>query len=536
MKMAMVSFNPKVGDVQTHVKRMTQYIESAVEHQCPLIVFPEMSLVGYPPRDLIFYESLYSEQNTALLKLKRLSKKITIIVGGFTKNKKGGAPFQNVAFVLQNGQKAVYAKQLLPEYDVFDEKRYFEAGEETLILKLGRYKFGLSICEDLWAKDPQMHKLYSYNPLSKYKNQDMDVLINISASPFEHTKLERREKLIQHVAQDLKASVVYVNQSGANDDLIFDGCVMAVNSKGQKLFHSVSFKEELFILDLQNATVLPPQKTKPTDHLFALNQALTVGIRDYFHKSGFHQAVLGLSGGIDSALVAQLATQALGPENVLGVLLPSRYSSQHSLDDARALAHNLKIKTHTVPIDPIHKAFETLFSSLWTEEPSDLTQQNVQARIRGLILMAIANNTSRLLLNTTNKSELAFGYGTLYGDLCGALSVLSDLTKHEVYELAHFLNPQFEFIPQSSLTKPPSAELKPNQKDSDTLPEYSQIDAFISTFVERLESHPEHTLWQKTVLSHEHKRYQAPLGLKVSEKAFGRGWRFPIVQKLFSKK
>ena len=532
MQVALVSFNPRVGDVETNVEKMLTHIEAAARQGCQLIVFPEMSLIGYPPKDLLFFDSLYASQAQALIKLKRASKKITIVVGGFVKNSHTGAPFHNVAFLLQNGQKEVYHKQLLPNYDVFDEQRYFEPGSASLTFKMGRHKFGITICEDIWAKDPKLGKRYNQNPVEDYRDKNIDVLINISASPFEINKSHRREKLITQVAHDTKATVLYVNQSGANDDLIFDGALVAVNAQGTILLRSHSFNEELLICNLtekQNSQTALPHLSCMAE----VAQALVTGIRDFFHKSGFQKAILGLSGGIDSALVAQLACIALGPENVTGVMLPSRYSSKDSLMDAQTLAQNLKMPTRLVPIDALHQIYESTLNAIFTPAPlNDITAQNVQARIRGNLLMAIANNTNSLLLNTTNKSEMAFGYGTLYGDMCGALAVISDLTKNQVYALAKHLNPHFEFIPESSLTKAPSAELKPNQKDSDSLPEYPVLDQFIGEFIENFQTHPQNQKWQNTVMQNEHKRFQAPLGLKINEKAFGSGRRMPIVQKM----
>lgn len=532
MQIALVPFNPRLGDVENNVERMLTHIEAATAQNCQLIVFPEMSLVGYPPKDLLFFDSLYAAQAQALLKLKRASKKITILVGGFGKNSHMGAPFHNVAFLLQNGQKEVYHKQLLPNYDVFDERRYFEAGTEPFTFKMGRLKFGVTICEDIWGKDAKLLKRYGHNPIHAYREKNIDVLINISASPFEINKAERREKLLTQVAHDAKAHVLYVNQSGANDDLIFDGAALALNSQGKTVLRSPLFRDQLVVCDLQEFGKVPQLAAMPSP-IESLKEALVMGIRNYFQKTGFQKAVLGLSGGIDSALVAQLACLALGPQNVLGVMLPSRYSSKESLDDAKTLANNLQMPTRTVPIDDLHKVFEKTLGAIFATQPiHDITAQNIQARIRGVLLMAISNNTQSLLLGTTNKSEMAFGYGTLYGDMCGALAVISDLTKKQVYELAKHLNPNFEFIPKSTFTKAPSAELKPNQKDSDTLPEYPVLDAFIGEFVEKFTATESHKDWQKTVLQNEHKRFQAPLGLKISEKAFGSGRRMPIVQKL----
>lgn len=533
--MALVTFNPKVGDIENNLKRMLNFIEETYAHQAQLVIFPEMSLVGYPPKDLLFFEELYQQQTQALNKIKRASKKISILVGGFAKNSKTGAPFQNVAYLFQNGQKSVYQKQLLPNYDVFDERRYFEPGEEAFFFKMGRYKFAVTICEDIWSADKKLLKRYAHNPLQEIAKKKPDAVINISASPFELGKWERREKLFRKVCDSCQCPLIYVNQSGANDDLIFEGGAAVLDQKGRLQFRAKTFEENLYFIEWDDSkkTLIKNEIHAPLEDLAAIEKALITGLHDYFHKSGFQKAVLGLSGGIDSALVAHLATKALGAENVLAVMLPSRYSSKGSITDSQSLIKNLKIPFQKIEIDPLHKAFEKTFKKMFGKSQiSELTRQNIQARIRGNLLMAISNNEGSLLLNTTNKSELAMGYGTLYGDMCGALAVISDLTKEQVYDLAKFMNPNFETIPKSIFTKAPSAELKPDQKDSDNLPEYDVLDPILIDFVENFTTNPKHRDIQNAVFRNEYKRFQAPLGLKINEKAFGSGRRIPIVQKL----
>ncbi len=387
----------------------------------------------------------------------------------------------------------------------------------------------MTICEDIWFADSDLNKRYSANPLDAYAGRKIDYVLNLSASPFELGKAQRREKLLAKISTEKNLSLIYVNQFGANDDLIFDGAVSIVSNSGGVVVRSDLFADKTVVVDLK--TLANNRQIDFPTEMECLKRAITLGIRDYFKKSGFQKAVLGLSGGIDSALVAQLACAALGADNVLGVLLPSRYSSSHSLSDAATLAKKLGIASQKIDINPLHKLYEKTCAKMFGKTPvTEITAQNIQARIRGNLLMAIANNTDALLLNTTNKSEMAMGYGTLYGDLCGALAVISDLTKQQVYALARHLNPHYEFIPKSTFDKAPSAELKPNQKDSDSLPPYEILDPFLTDFVEHFQEKPERSAWQKTVLKNEHKRFQAPLGLKVSAKAFGSGRRVPIVQ------
>lgn len=535
MKIALVPLNSHVGHVSSNLEKITRFVDEAVKQDCRLIIFPELSLIGYPPKDLVFFESLFKQQTQAINKLKRLSKKIAILVGGYQKNPDKGPPFQNAAFFFQNGWKETYCKQLLPNYDVFDEKRYFGPGHEPFVFKMGRFQFGVTICEDIWAKDRKLVGRYDENPVEAYKARKIDYLINISSSPFEVGKAKRREALMKKVCQDCDSSVIYLNQSGANDDLIFDGGATLFDNKGKVLFRSRSFVEELLVVELSPRK----EKAKPLTiepilgEAESMHQALVLGVRDYVHKSGFKQVLLGLSGGMDSALVAQIAAEALGPENVLAVMLPSRYSSKGSIDDSKALIEKLGIASQRIEIDSLHKAFEKTFKKMFgRKQISDLTSQNIQARIRGNLLMAISNNSGRLLLNTTNKSEMAMGYGTLYGDMCGALAVISDLSKTQVYEVARAMNPKYEFIPKAIFTKEPSAELKPDQKDSDSLPEYDELDAFLMPFIDHFSFPESDSEIPRRVFANEYKRFQAPLGLKINEKAFGSGRRVPIVQKI----
>lgn len=537
MKIALCPLNPTIGDVFGNIDKMIPNIEEAIAAGCDMVVFPELSLVGYPPKDYLFYTLFYEQQPKVLIKIKKYSKKIAIVLGLATKNKGPGRPFKNELVVINNGQIASYAKQLLPNYDVFDEARYFEPGTEPLILKIGGKKVGFTICEDIWSGDAKLKARYHHDPLKAYVKAKLDYLINISASPFELNKKDRRNKILHDVARRLNCTVAYVNQLGANDDLIFDGGASVHNSHGKAVAKQAEFNADMLIYDSAAGTA--SALVTEDDETTSLFKALTLGIKDYVHKTGFTKIVLGLSGGIDSAVVACLAAVALGKENVLGVMLPSRYSSEGSVTDSQQLAANLGIKTQLVPIENIHSEYEKSFTQIFSGMTSDLTAQNVQARIRGNLLMAIANNSGSLLLNTTNKSEMAMGYGTLYGDMCGALAVISDLTKEQVYEVAGYINRAKEIIPTQIIKKEPSAELKPNQKDADTLPPYTVLDPFVVDIIENQNvnskmsyPHLDANCVLKTMLINEYKRHQAPLGLKVSEKAFGSGRRMPIAAKL----
>ncbi|MBF0107252.1 MAG: NAD+ synthase [Deltaproteobacteria bacterium] len=568
MKIALVPLNPTVGHIAHNNRLATNHIDRAIALECDLIIFPELSLIGYPPKDYLFYKQLIEEQNQSLVRLRRKSKKIAIITGGVTLNRGIGAPFKNTAFIMINGQQHVYTKQLLPNYDVFDESRYFEAGTEPLVLKIGGKKFGLSVCEDIWSYEKDTKKRYRINPVEGYKNQALDFFVNIAASPFELDKLTRRKELLYRVADDLDCTVVFVNQSGGNDDLVFDGGALVVGPARQTLFQSPLFEDNVFVYDTgspvnggvdqvthltltrSNSSILRgvhPHSvdcdipTYPDNRMALLLKALITGTRDYCHKTGFKQVVLGLSGGVDSALTAFIASQALGAENVLGVMLPSRYSSKGSLTDAKKLARNLQMAVQPLEINTIHKALEKTLRQIFKKNVSDITAQNIQARIRAVILMAIANNTNRLLLNTSNKSEAAMGYGTLYGDMCGALAVIGDLTKTQIYELCRHINREREIIPAEIINKAPSAELKPNQKDTDSLPPYPVLDPIVEDFIDRFVINKKNTgsnftateIVQK-ILANEYKRYQAPPCLKVTGKAFGTGRRMPIAAKVTS--
>lgn len=540
MKIALIPLNPVVGQVAKNGHKIIQNVEKAIADNCQMVVFPEMAITGYPLKDLIYFKELHQAQSSVLNKLKTLSKKIAIVVGGVSTRRATGRRFHNTAFFINNGHVQTYHKHLLPNYDVFDECRYFEPGNEVLIVKLGRHKIAITICEDLWTTDSKLKTLYHDSVLDQLKTSKITAIINISASPFELDKWERRQQIVQKAAEHMKVPVLYINQLGANDDLIFDGGAIVSNAKGKTILDTPRFHPDPAYIDLNEISNQAPVQNQHQP-LELLKQALITGVHDYVTKSGFSQVVLGLSGGVDSALVAYLAAEALGSQNVLGVLMPSRYSSKGSVDDALALAKNLKITTQTCPIKEPHSAFENTLTPLFKDGLKDLTAQNIQARIRGDLLMAISNNTGRLLLNTTNKSEMALGFGTLYGDMCGALAVLADVPKTWVYDLCEHINQNAEVIPKAILDKPPSAELKPDQKDTDSLPPYNEIDEIIDSFIDRhlidtTTGESDFEIIRKIHLN-EYKRFQAPPGLKVMAKAFGSGRRIPIVSEIdFEKK
>jgi NAD+ synthase (glutamine-hydrolysing) len=466
---------------------------------------------------------------------------IAAIVGAPLRNAQPkGKKLFNAAFWLQDGAvKQVIHKSLLPTYDVFDEYRYFEPGEQPAIVDYKGLKIALTICEDLWSigKNP----LYADCPMDVLTKQHPDLMINIAASPFSQSHQQERKEVLKQNVSKYQIPLIYCNQIGAHTELLFDGASLVMNKQGDIIEQCVSFEETL---DVFHAAILGSRMTTYLDEVVVIEQvykALVMGIRDYFAKSGFSKAILGLSGGLDSAVVASLAVAALGKDNVLGVLLPSQYSSDHSVTDAEILGTNLGITIETIAIADVFESFEQALQPQFNNTPFGLAEENLQARIRGAILMAMSNKFGHILLNTTNKSELAVGYGTLYGDMCGGISVLGDVYKTQVYQLAHYINRKEIIIPVNTITKAPSAELRPDQKDSDSLPEYDVLDAILYQYIELRQS-KKHILSQgfdaltvekvlKLVNMNEYKRYQAAPVLRVSSKAFRSGRRMPLVAK-----
>ncbi len=570
MKIALAQINTTVGDFEGNKSLILEAYRKAVAQGAELVLTPELAITGYPPRDLVYRSRFVPTNKETLVAIAAEVGEAPLITGFVDLNTKGrGRPFRNAAAVLHKGAivQVIY-KTLLPTYDVFDEDRYFEPAESCLPVLINGTRLGVTVCEDIWTDEYLPEPRYDVNPPRKLAELGIDVLVNISASPFHLGKPAIRERMIAEVARELNAPVIYCNAVGGNDQLVFDGNSLVVDAAGEVVARMKSFAEDLAVVDVEVAPPFPHESARPLhlpprdvkalkvqlkevldgDPMSSgrplaqdLHDALVLGLRDYVHKCGFKSCVLGLSGGIDSALVAALAAEALGPENVLGVSLPSVFSSQGSKDDARDLAKNLGIRYETVTIQAAVESVKGQLGDLFAGRAEDITEENMQARIRGLLLMSISNKFGHLLLTTGNKSELAVGYCTIYGDMCGGLAVISDLPKTQVYAVSRWINRDREVIPWPSIEKPPSAELKPNQKDQDTLPEYDVLDAILYMFLERgmnakeiaAAGHDEELVrWVlRRVDANEWKRHQAAPGLKVTSKAFGIGRRIPIAQR-----
>ena len=558
MRIGLGQINPTVGDIGGNADKIVDFARRARDQGCAAAVFPELALVGYPPKDLLLKADFIGRQMAALDRVARETVGIDVMIGYAERNGAPvGRPLHNAAALLRGGRVVSrHFKTLLPTYDVFDESRYFEPGpndrRNNIVSVCGEpgdeatcVPTGISICEDLWNDERLIpRRLYHENPFGDLHAAGAKLLLNCSASPFVAGKHRFRRELFATQAKHYGVPLVYVNQVGGNDELVFDGnsCVFAAD--GTLIAHAKPFEEDLLIADVPievAAGLRPGVDYDELPDIESIRRALVLGLRDYLHKCGFKSAVIGLSGGIDSAVTATVAVAALGAENVTGVAMPSRYSSGHSVTDAQKLANNLGVTMHTVPIKPMHDAFTGALSG--TLEVSGLTDENLQARIRGATLMAFSNKTGALLLTTGNKSELAVGYCTLYGDMCGGLAVISDVPKTDVYKLARHMNDSAgrELIPENTITKPPSAELAPDQKDEDSLPPYDVLDAILYRYVE-LDEGPDAIAAagfeqatvervMKLVDRTEYKRRQAAPGLKVTSRAFGFGRRMPIAQR-----
>ena len=545
MILALCQLNYTVGDFNGNADKIITTIHELKNKKVELAVFSELSVCGYPPLDLLEKDEFVEECLKSVSKIAQECKGIAAIVGSPSFNMKcSGKRLHNTAFYLAEGTvKKMIHKTLLPDYDVFDEYRFFESARDWESLNIGGCLTAITICEDIWEEQPwsAKKKLYSQLPLEQITDTKPELIINISASPFSYNQHKFRQDIIKSASKKYRCPVVYVNQCGANTDLVFDGGSMVVNEKGETVFHAPFFCENVQVIDTCECESMPVSLTT-TDDTELIHEAIVLGIRDYFIKSGFSKAVLGLSGGIDSALVAALACEALGSENVTGLLMPSQFSSQHSVDDAVKLAENLKMHYRILPINNVFESFENTLSDSFKGTAFGIAEENIQARIRGSLLMAWSNKFGSILLNTSNKSEMAVGYGTLYGDMCGAISVLGDVYKTQVYKIANFINRNKEIIPQNSITKPPSAELHIDQKDSDSLPEYDLLDTILYSYIEEnktvqeiVKQGFEKAIVEKTIRlvnNNEYKRYQAPPVIRISSKAFGTGRRMPLVGKL----
>ncbi len=549
MKIALAQLNYIVNHFDYNRDKIAHAIEQAKSDGVDLIVFSELSICGYPPHDLLDREDFVLKCEQSVNELSKICIGITAIVGAPSLNPNlKGKLLYNSAYILSDGAiSSVHHKTLLPTYDVFDEYRYFEPNTEFDIITVKGTKIAVTICEDLWDDQPVSSnfargRLYSKSPMEQLKNFDPDLIINIAASPFSYNNEGRRKSVFVNNVHRFGLPVIYVNQVGANAELIFDGSSMVLNRKGEILEQLNSFCEEVRIVDTDLfETKVPVRIDSDSENIriSKIYEALKLGISDYFGKMGFTKATLGLSGGIDSAVTLAIAVDALGSSNIRVLLMPSKYSSQHSIDDAVALAEKLNVKYDLINIQDAFDSFNVGLSGIFSGLKEDITEENLQARIRGTMLMALSNKFGHLLLNTSNKSEAAVGYGTLYGDMNGALSVLGDVYKTDVYKLAYFINRNEEIIPINTIVKPPSAELRPDQKDSDSLPEYDLLDKILFSYIEEqksLETIIAEGFDSATVLRavrlvniNEYKRFQAPPILRVSSKAFGFGRRMPLV-------
>jgi NAD+ synthase (glutamine-hydrolysing) len=542
MRIAIGQINSTVGALKRNALKMLSFIDQAKAQSADLVVFPEMALTGYPPKDLLEKTGFVEENVTVLQNLANKVDGITAIVGFVEVNPEpAGKPFFNSAAVIRNRHVlSVHRKSLLPTYDVFDEGRYFEPAKNQELLVLDGMRIGMTICEDIWNdKDYAPRLLYHIDPVHMAVQKNADFIVNISSSPYHLEKWDERQELIRGEALKYRKHVIYVNLVGGNDELIFDGRSVVFSPEGEMIVRAKDFEEDLLVFDLDSSeSILRPSSSSEMENA---RKALVLGVRDYVAKCGFRNVLMGLSGGIDSAVTCVLAVEALGPENVLGVMMPSQYSSEHSVTDAVELAKNLGIRYEILPIRKIFDVYREELRGVFKDCPEDITEENLQARIRGNILMALSNKFGRLLLSTSNKSELAVGYTTLYGDACGGLAVISDLPKTMVYRLANYLNEEREIIPINTIRKPPSAELRPNQKDSDSLPPYEILDPILVAYIEEnltAEQIVKQTGYDdklvrdilRKVDRNEYKRKQLPIGLKITTKAFGFGRRWPIAQ------
>lgn len=542
MKIALAQINPTIGDFARNTEKIINATEKAISLSCDLIVFSELAISGYPPRDLLEKKDFVNANLMHLQSLVNSIKGIGVICGTVDKNPtERGSPFYNSAVLFDKGKILHQAhKRLLPVYDVFDERRYFEPGKEYSSFLYKGCRLGLTICADIWNdKDFFSRRLYSVDPVKRIIKEGINLLINISASPYHVGKRGLKWDMFGGIAKKYKVPLLYVNQVGGNDSVLFDGLSLAFDSKGKMVARARDFEEDMVIFDTdsQKGDLHPVSETDTESTL----NALIMGTRDYARKCGLSRAAVGLSGGIDSALTLYIAVQALGKENIAAVFMPSQYTSKENFEDSKALAANLGLKLFRVPIKGIFENFLRGLSPLFTDVATEITGQNIQARIRGIILMALSNKFGYLLLSTGNKSELAVGYCTLYGDMSGGLAVISDVPKTMVYELSRFINKEKGVIPERIIQKPPSAELRPDQLDEDDLPSYEILDDILKAYIEDNKAPEEITEMGfepsivrdviRRVDRNEYKRHQAPPGLKVTTKSFGYGRRYPMAHR-----
>ncbi len=548
MKIALAQLNYHIGNFELNTAKILGAIQQATEQGADLIVFSELAICGYPPQDLLERSEFIDRCIIAINKIAIHSKQTAVLIGGPSLNKgsKGKSLFNSCYFLAEGKIAAVVNKTLLPTYDVFDEYRYFEPNTHFELINYKGMKIAVTICEDLWDEQPQVtpmdrEKPYKLSPLEELSKQNPDMIINIAASPFAYTRIQTKQDIFSQKAKRYGVPVIYVNQTGGHTELVFEGNSMVFNRQGLLVKRLAGFSEDIAIADTGILNKMAPLADLKPDNAELIHDALICGIKDFFAKTGFTRAVLGLSGGIDSAITLVLASRALAPENVHALLMPSKYSSAHSIDDSVKLATHLGITHDIISIEPIVNSFHSTLQPFFNEAVDGVTEENIQSRIRAVLLMAYSNKYGYILLNTSNKSEAAVGYGTLYGDMAGGLSVLGDVYKSKIYELAGYINRHEEIIPHNIIEKPPSAELRPNQKDTDSLPEYSLLDQILYKYIEQqlapsaiIEAGYNEQLVKKVVQlvnTNEYKRYQTPPMLRVSPKAFGIGRRMPIAAK-----
>ncbi len=540
MKIVIAQINTTIGDFEGNTQKIVSIYKRACQEMPSLIVFPELTVCGYPPRDLLHDQSFLEKNLHAINEISHHIHEIPMIVG-YARYCKDNKNIYNSAAILHHGDIVhVQDKILLPEYDVFDEQRYFSSANEQSIYSIQDKKIGITICEDIWSNACVDNRIsYTYDPVRSLKEKGADIIINLSASPFVIGKHDLRLHELQRAALSHQLPIVYCNLVGGNDELVFDGRSMVFSDSGDVIYEAALCQEEVAIIDLNTCQA---ENHHDYDNDYMILQCLALGLSDYMKKCGFCRAIIGLSGGIDSALVAAIAVKSLGADNVLGILMPSCFSSQDSIDDAISLAKNLNINYRIHEINSIYNQYRSTLCFDHAKDNVTLAEENIQARIRGNILMAISNSENAMVLSTGNKSELSVGYCTLYGDMAGGLSVLSDVPKNMVYRLANYLNRDNECIPMNTIQKPPSAELRPGQLDADSLPDYEQLDAIIQAYIEDGQSSQgianagyDLALVKKVIHMvdrNEYKRRQAAPGLKITSKAYGMGRRIPLARKL----
>jgi len=545
MKIAVAQLNFHIGNFEGNVKKMLKAVATAKKQGADIVCFSELATCGYPPRDFLEFDDFIQLADEAVQTLAKAAKGIAIVVGSPSKNPvvEGKDLYNSVYFLAKGKVQHVQHKTLLPTYDIFDEYRYFEPASEFKIVKYKGKRIALTVCEDIWNIGND-NPMYDICPMDELMPQKPDFMINVSASPFNYNHANNRIHVLKSNVERYKVPIFYINHAGAQTEIVFDGGSLIMSPNGNVFEELPYFKEAVKTFSLTEVKKGKTSKVQPKNKMKLVHDAIVLGVKDYFGKLGFKKAILGLSGGIDSALTAVLATKALGKDNVRVVLMPSQFSSDHSIKDAEDLAKNLGIQYDIVPIKSVYKSYLKLLKPMFGDLPFNITEENIQARIRGMILMAMSNKFGNIVLNTSNKSEAAVGYGTLYGDMCGGLSVIGDLYKTEVFELCRWINRRKEIIPNNTIVKPPSAELRPNQKDSDSLPDYDILDEILFQYIEKTQG-PKEIIEMgfdpklvrrilRLVNINEFKRYQTAPMIRVSSKAFGMGRRMPIVGKYLS--